>query len=158
MSTRIDRLNRLLPNGYPRYVRVYDRGPDGVTDRFTVVFSGRYGNRVPRKDRQYYHLAMSENPLAPNGVCLLEGTDHIIDVDEKEHRWAPGYGESNHLGTRIHWHTLPEPCIKAALHAYKELWNLYAEEARTKGTSVVAAGIAGGVRVVHRKKPARRSG
>ena len=150
-----ERLNRLLPNGYPRYVRVYDRGPDGSADRFTVVFTGRYGNRIPRSERQYYHLGMSENPLAPNGVCMLEGSDRIIDVDEKEHRWAPTYGESNHLGKRIHWHTMPAPCIKAALHAYKELWDLYADEAKIKGSTVVAAGIAGGVRVVSRKKHSR---
>lgn len=150
------RLNRLLPNGYPRYVRVYDNG-GRTADRYIVVFSGRYGNRIPRRDRQYYHLAMSENPLSPNGVCMLEGTDHIIDVDEKEHRWAPSYGASNHLGKRIHWHTLPAPCIKAALHAYKELWDLYAEEAKIKGTAVIDAGIPGGVRIVRRKKAVGRA-
>jgi hypothetical protein len=119
-----ERQQRLLPNGYPRWVRVYDNGGKTM-DRYTVVFTGRYNNRVDRQHREYLHLGMSENPLSPQGVCLLEGTPNIIDVDEKEHRWSPGYGKSNHLGKRIHWHELPEDCKKASLHAYREVWDLY---------------------------------
>jgi len=148
------RLQRLLPNGYPRYVRVYDNGGKTV-DRFTVVFSGRYNNRVDRKSREYLHLGMSGNPFSPQGFCQLDGSQHIIDVDEKERRWAPGYGKSNHLGKRIHWHELPADCQKAALHTYKEIWDLYAAEAKEKGTAELAPGIAGGVLVV--RKAGKRS-
>ena len=154
MTLKEQRLQRLLPNGYPRYVRVYDNGGK-TTDRFVVVFSGRYNNRVESRKRQYLHLAMSENPLSPQGFCQLDSHDHIIDVDEKEHRWTPSYGKSNHLGKRIHWHELPEDCRKAALHAYKEIWNLYAAEAKEKGTTELAPGIAGGILVV-RKAGKRR--
>ena len=150
-----DRLQRLLPNGYPRYVRVYDNGGE-TADRYTVVFTGRYNNRVDRKDREYMHIGMSEDPFAPNGVCLLEGTPRIIDVDEKHHRWAPEYGQSNHLGKRIHWHELPEACIKAALHAYKELWDLYGAETHIKGKALVPTGATGGIQIVRSKKARSR--
>ena len=151
-----DRLQRLLPNGYPRYVRVYDNGGKTM-DRYTVVFTGRYNNRVDRKLREYLHMGMSENPLSPQGFCQLSGTQQIIDVDEKDHRWTPEYGASNHLGKRIHWHELPEDCRKAALHAYKEIWDLYATLAKTKGKTELASGIAGGVQIVRtnlRRRPA----
>lgn len=134
------RLQRLLPNGYPRYVRVYDN-EGKTTDRYTVVFSGRYNNRVDRTSREYLHLGMSENPLSPQGFCQLNGSQHIIDVDEKERRWAPGYGKSNHLGKRIHWHELPEDCKKAALHAYREIWGLYPDEVKKKGSATLPGGI-----------------
>src|SRR5580700_758461 len=100
----LSRLQRLLPNNYPRYVRVYDNG--GKTPgRYIVVFTGRYAkDRPPR----YYHISMSENPISPQGVCVFNSHDYIIDLDEKEHRWPPGYGRSGHLGKRIHWHELPE--------------------------------------------------
>jgi hypothetical protein len=133
-----DRLRKILPNNYPRYVRVYDNAGKTM-DRFTVVFTGRY-NLVGRKRTttrserpfEYYHLTMSNNPLSPQGVCLLDSTTYPyqIDLDEKFQRFAPNFGKSGPLGKRIHWHELPEPCQKAALHAYKEIWDLYPAEAK----------------------------
>ena len=115
------RLTRLLPNNYPRYVRVYDN--EGKTaDRYTVVFTGRYPKGRPP---EFLRLTMSENPFSPKGVCILDSHEYNIDVDEKEHRWSPSYGKSNHLGKRIHWHELPETCQQAALHAYREIWELW---------------------------------
>jgi hypothetical protein len=131
-----NRLRRILPNNYPRYVRVYDN--EGKTaDRYTVVFTGRY-NEIGRKKHtsrahdpfRYYHLSMSDSPFSPQGVCLLDSHDYHIDLDEKFHRFAPNFGKSGHLGKRIYWHELPEPCQKAALHAYRELWDLYPAEAK----------------------------
>lgn len=142
-----ERLQRLLPNGYPRYVRVYDNG-GATADRYTVVFTGRYNNRVSRADRAYYHLGMSDDPMHPQGFCSLSSDTRIIDLDEEFHRWAPEYGQSNHLGKRIHWHELPAACIKAALHVYKEIWNLYGPKTKQKGKS--AGRDAGGVQVVRR--------
>lgn len=130
-----DRLRRILPNNYPRYVRVYDN--EGKTaDRYTVVFTGRY-NQIGRKKHssrsehpfEYHHLSMSDDPLSPQGVCMLDSNTYHIDLDEKYRRFAPNYGKSGHLGKRIHWHELPAQCQKAALHAYKELWDLYPAEA-----------------------------
>lgn len=141
-----DRLNRLLPNGYPRYVRCYDSGKSG--DRYTVVFNGRYNNRETPSRREYIYMGMNAAPFHPQGICQLGYSKHLIDV--KDGRWTPNYGDSNHLGKRIHWHELPKDCQKAALHAYKEIWDLYAAEAKVKGQAVIAAGIAGGVRVVRK--------
>lgn len=151
--SKIDRLHRLLPGGYPRYVRCYDAGLDGPTDRYTVVFNGRYGNRLPRSERRYYHMGMSAQPFHPQGYCHLADTDHIIDL--KDGRWSPGYGDSNHLGKRIHWHELPVDCQKAALHVYKELWDLYVDETKVKKKATLMAGIPGGVRIISARKGAR---
>jgi hypothetical protein len=73
---------------------------------------------------RYYHLSMSDNPLSAARSLSAGFTSYHIDLDEKLHRFAPNFGKSGHLGKRIYWHELPEPCQKAALHAYKELWDL----------------------------------
>ena len=141
------RLKNLLPNGYPRYVRVYDNG--GATmDRYTVVFTGRYGNRVPSRDRMKHSLGMSENPTAPNGFCQVFEDRLAFDLDEKEHRWPPAYGESNHLGKRIHWHELPEVCRQEALKVYKELWQLQKIEEQEMQQRQRARNQTNGVRLI----------
>ena len=136
------RLQRLLPNNYPRYVRVYDDEKSG--DRYTVVFTGRYNQvgrrRGERAKTEYWHINMSEHPFHPQGVCQMGFSDDIIDVDAKEHRFTPAYGKVGHLGKRIHWHELPEDCQKAALHAYKELWDLYPATADKNGRIQVPNG------------------
>lgn len=147
-----ERLNRLLPNGYPRYVRCYDDGGKSA-DRYTVVFNGRYNNRVEASRREYIYMGMSAAPFHPQGVCQLGYSKDLIDV--KDGRWTPAYGDENHLGKRIHWHELPTDCQKAALHTYKEIWDLYVAEAKVTGRSKLAAGIPGGVRII-RKDNKRR--
>ncbi len=130
------RLDRLLPNNYPRYCRCYDNG--GLTaDRYVVVFTGRY-NEIGRKKHaslserpfQYFHLRMSDNPFSPQGVHILDSHDQHIDLDEKLHRFAPNFGKTGHLGKRVHWHELPAPCQEAALHAYKNLWDLLPKKSK----------------------------
>lgn len=120
------RLRRLLPNNYPRYVRVYDNGGESA-DRYTVVFTGKYNSigrsrGSSRADVAYWHIGMSENPFHPQGVCLWDSHTRIIDLGKDS--FPPKIGAKCHLGKRIQWHQLPEECQKAALHAYRELWNL----------------------------------
>lgn len=146
-----DRLQRLLPNGYPRYVRVYDNGGE-TADRYTVVFTGRYNNRVERSRREYVHFGMSEDPF--HGIGQMGFSKEIIDL--KDGRWAPVYGKSNHLGKRIHWHEMPDACQKAALHVYKELWELYAGDTKTAEGKTSAGRNAGGVRIIKAKASDRR--
>jgi len=124
------RLAKLLPNNYPRYVRCYDNGGK-TADRYTVVFTGRYNNigrskHMSRSEMpvEYHHVCMSASPFHPQGVGMAGSHTQQIDLDEKHHRWAPGFGKSNHLGKRIHWHELPEDCKKLALRHYKDLWRL----------------------------------
>jgi hypothetical protein len=40
-----NRLLSLMPNGVPKYVRVYDNGGKSF-DRYTVVFTGRYTHKT----------------------------------------------------------------------------------------------------------------
>jgi len=121
-----DRIHRLMPNGLPRYIRVYDN--DGRTlDRYTVVFTGNYSNigkkRGETRNYSHIYLAMSDCPCHPQGFCQHGETEEIIDTDRKS-GWAPSIGRENHLGTRIQFRDLPEDCRKVVISDYKDLWNL----------------------------------
>ncbi len=127
---QLDRHRRLLPNNYPRYVRVYDNGGE-TADRYTVIFTGRYNNigNKPRSEFQYWHMCMSDDPF--NGVCQLEANDQQIEESDRPTWPIPvKMGAKGDLGKRVQWHDLPELCKKAALHVYKELWDLYPAEQR----------------------------
>ena len=117
------RSDRLLPGGIPRYVRVYDNGgpdaPDGTIDRYTAVFTGRY-----RRDKRqgFSVLGMDENPYSPQGVGQHLEYQELIDRPGTS--WPPAIGRSCHLGKRIRFEDLPEPCKRAVLSDYRELWRL----------------------------------
>lgn len=143
------RLKNLLPDGYPRYVRVYDNG-GATVDRYTVVFTGRYGNGVPSAQRMKYSLGLSENPTAPNGFCQTFESRLAADLDEQNPRWPAEYGKSNHLGKRIYWHELPEACRQVALKFYKELWRLQPDEARENQQRQRARKQQDGIRLITR--------
>ena len=117
--TRPTRQERLIPNGTPRYVRIYDNGGE-TADRFTVVYTGNYNNigRNSRVDRAtpcptHYYVGMSEQPTHPQGVCLHSDTFFIID--------QPTYG---HLGRKIKFADLPEACQQVVMRDYKEIWEI----------------------------------
>ena len=104
MKTRIE---RLMPNGVPRYVRCYDN--DGQTfDRYTVVFTGNYKGR-----KGCNYLAMSEHPTHPQGLGQHGWSNHIID--------RPIY---SHLGERIKFEQLPEDCKGVVISDYVEIWGI----------------------------------
>lgn len=108
------RLDRFLPNGIPRYVRVYDNRnmPDGGSiDRFTVVFTGNY----PGREGLCRYLAMSGAPFHPQGFCQHGESDRPIDY--------PTYG---HLGRKINFQDLPGDCQEAVLYDYLDYWELRA--------------------------------
>jgi len=110
------RLDRLLPNGEPRWVRVYDNGgveKGGSIDRYTVVFTGNYSGR---KGCDY--LAMNEAPFSPQGFCQHGWSQDAID--------RPTYG---HLGKKIGFSDLPRDCQVAALADYLCTWGLTKSEA-----------------------------
>jgi len=113
-----DRIARLMPNGEPRWVRIYDNGGE-TADRYTVVFSGRY----PKTGREFVYLGMSGAPYHPQGVCL-HGFSKFQAVDVDKHGFAPALGRKCHLGRRIDWTELPEDCRKAALETYRDLWDI----------------------------------
>lgn len=109
------RQESLLPEGVPKYVRCYDDGQS--IDRYTVVFTGNY-NRL-RPDRggypggQHPFIGMSACPHMPQGVCMTDATDALID--------RPTY---SHLGKPIEFGELPEPCQGIVLDVYARLWGL----------------------------------
>lgn len=103
-----NRQESLLPNGIPKYIRVYDH-PTSY-DRYTVVFTGRY------KGREYGgcdYVAMSDDPFSPQGFCIHGGENHIID--------KPSY---KHLGKKISYEDLPDDCKEIVMRDYKEIWRL----------------------------------
>ena len=119
-----DRLERLMPGGIPRWVRIYD-APDTI-DRYTIVFSGGYNNigQTRRGIRRGSHpyLGMSGSPFHPQGIAQHGESFRCIDVNSSG--FAPSLGRKCHLGRRIRFRDLPEDCQKVVLRDYKELWQL----------------------------------
>lgn len=119
------RESTLLPNGQPRYVRVYDnRGK--TADRYTVVFTGR--RRGPQCDyvqtpRGIMHvsrqviwttvLGMDETPFSPQGIGMISSFSDM-----------PDRPRSSHLGTRLAFADLPKDCQRLTLRVYRDLWDL----------------------------------
>lgn len=104
-----DREQRLMPDNEPRYVRCYDNGGASF-DRYTVVFTGRYKHQTAG---QSLYLGMSENPYHPQGFGQHGESDTPIDRPT-----------SRHLGKRIAFSALPEPCQKLVRADYRHLWSL----------------------------------
>jgi hypothetical protein len=107
---------RVLPDGMPKYVRVYDNGGESI-DRYTVVFTGNYAGR----NGECSYLGMSGQPFHPQGVGQHGSSRDIIDARQG---WAPAIGRKCHLGKRIPFADLPEDCRKLVLRDYRELWGL----------------------------------
>lgn len=103
-----ERMQNLLPNGMPKYVRCYDNG--GKTfDRYTVVFTGRY----KKSGRYFEYLGMSAQPFHPQGFGQHGESSRPVD--------RPTY---SHLGKKISFNDLPEDCKQCVLQDYKVNWNL----------------------------------
>ena len=109
---QIERKERLLPDGKPRYVRCYDNGgteKGGSFDRYTVVFTGHY-----KKDGYYFeYLGMSARPFHPQGFGQHGESQTQID-----------YPTYSHLGKKISFGQLPEDCKLCVLQDYKDNWNI----------------------------------
>lgn len=106
------RLQNLLPNNVPRYIRCYD--DDETWDRYTIVFTSLRGG---------YYLGASADPTHPQGFG--QHGDGLIDrVQDGEFLRPPAIGRKNHLGTRVTFESLPEKLKQYVLNEYKELWDL----------------------------------
>jgi len=123
------RAERLMPNGVPRWVRVYDNGGE-TADRYAVVFTGRYGRfGVKRSELHttsigwFQHMTMSGAPYHPQGVCLHGESPRILD--EVPGRWGGvPVGRRCYLGRRIRFEDLPADCQKAVVESYEALWGI----------------------------------
>ena len=101
------RYENLLPDGKPRYVRIYDNQGD-TNDRYTVVFTGRY-RRDPYDD--YIYLGMNGGPFHPQGFCQHGGSPTRID-----------YPTYRHLGKKIQFTDLSKDCQTATIDSYLCIW------------------------------------
>jgi len=125
------RIKRLLPGGIPRYVRVWDAGPE-ENDRFTVVFCGRYRQRgIPKHTPWsqmpwFQYVGMNSQPFHPSyGICQHGESQNIIDCPNG---WTEQIGRkcrhNPSLGRRITFLDLPLDCQQIVLRDYGEIWGI----------------------------------
>lgn len=115
-KTELAKRARVLPDGVPRWVRIYDSNEPG--DRYTVVFTGNWKGRTSS-----LYLGMSGAPFHPQGVCQHGESERAIDC--RQGNWGGvSVGRKCHLGTRINFADLPKDCQTAVLMDYRRLWNL----------------------------------
>ena len=129
-KTEQARIERLMPNGIPRWIRVYDSGESG--DRYTVVYTGLYhnrgnSNRGPNhkrlRDRPHYYVGMSAAPFHPQGIGM-HGESSFKCIDVNKYGFAPAVGRKCHLGIRINFIDLPKDCRTLVLSDYSEIWGI----------------------------------
>lgn len=121
-KTQAKRKERLMPNGIPRWIRVYDLGETAI-DRYTVVFS----KKSICENRPYWYsvLGMSVNPFSPIGFGQHSEYEYLIDTWKNgKYCWPPAMGRKCHLGIRMPFEQLPEDCKKFVIKDYKELWEI----------------------------------
>src|SRR5205085_369538 len=122
----------LMPNGRPRYVRIYDSdkaSPEHRTiDRYTVIFTGQRGKGQI--------ITMSADPFHPQGVFCHTETSDRRPPDLNEWGFAPQIGRALwgerdiqtgqrlKLGVRIGFWDLPTDCQRAVVAEYCDLWDL----------------------------------
>jgi len=82
--------NTILANGKRKVCRIFDTGPDGSVDRYTVAFKGY---RLHGYGMNYPYLASSEQPFHPQGFG--------------QHGKNPTFLTGRHLGRRIFFDALP---------------------------------------------------
>lgn len=108
------RINSLLLNGVPKYVRCYDNGGETL-DRYTVVFTKKRVNAgcfpFPHHRGQFWYVFMSTNPF--HGIGQHGESEELID--------CPKY---KHLGKKVAWNSLPEDCKRLVIDTYKYIWDL----------------------------------
>ena len=125
-----DRQQRLLPNGEPRYIRIYDGGEE-LLDRYTVIYTGNYTSKT---GGEHFMSSLSDNPLCPGGFFQHMSYPFQCDClrgvgkDRTEGNWPPAIGRSCHLGKRIPFSDLNTECKQAVFQDYTELWELNLEE------------------------------
>lgn len=112
-NKRAERVAAFMPNGIPRYIRIYDNGGESA-DRYTVCYTGRYRkfNKERREWDWWQYVGMSENPFFHLGICQHGESAERID--------QPSY---KHLGKRIKFADLPRDCQAVVLSDYREIWN-----------------------------------
>lgn len=115
-KTQLARKQRLMQNGIPKYVRIYDNEGKSF-DRYTCCYTGKY-----RGNGWFQYVGMSEYPFSPLGFG--QHGENQTQIDVNDHGFAPAIGKKNHLGIRIPFSKLPPDCQKLVLSDYMDIWEL----------------------------------
>jgi len=113
-ATQQNRVDRLMPGGVPRYVRIYDAGSE-YQDRYTIVYSGAAVAKACGGEHPY--TSLTRWACSYHGSCD-EAVDSLLGAR------PPVIGRKNHLGRRIAFAELPECCKEFVLEEYKEYWSI----------------------------------
>ena len=82
--------NTINSRGKRLVCRIYDTGPTGSFDRYTVAFKGY---RLAGGGMVYHYLASSDNPFHPQGFGLHAESDTFLT--------------GKHLGKRVRFEDIP---------------------------------------------------
>lgn len=117
----VQRRERLLPKGIPRYIRCYDNGgpekENGTYDRYTVCYTGNYAGK---SKGWHEYVGMSGAPFHPQGIGL-HGQTEFRPCDR------PSYG---HLGKKIKFTDLPKDCQTLVMQDYLYNWGFTDENGK----------------------------
>lgn len=83
--------NTILVDGKRKVCRIYDTGPDGPCDRYTIAFKGF---RVAGHGMVYPYLAANGSPFHPGGFGQYGESKSFL--------------KGRHLGKRVSFDALPD--------------------------------------------------
>ena len=106
MNKHTIRLDALLPNGEPRYVRCYYK--EDCADGYTILFTKKRNS-----SGEFVYLGCSANPFHPQGVGMYGFSTNLLDDN--------GY---KHLGKKIKFEALPDDVKRLVIEDYIDLWDL----------------------------------
>ena len=81
--------NTILVNGKRMGCRIFDTGPNGAFDRYTIAFKGF---RIKNRGMNYPYLASSDSPFSPGGFG--------------QHGESKEFLTGRHLGKRVSFESL----------------------------------------------------
>jgi len=100
---RIERAERLMPGGVPRYIRVWEHPTSA--EQYCIVFTKKTLDRGV-----FMSLGLSAQPFHPWGIC-----------QHSETRFPNG---SKEWGKRIKFEDLSADCQRLVIDDYKYIWDL----------------------------------
>jgi hypothetical protein len=102
----MSRYDQLMPNGIPKYLRIYDNGGE-TFDRYTIVFTRK------RFNGEFVIIGASGEPCHPQGFYQHCNAEQLPD--------RPVY---SHLGKPIEFIDLPHDLKIAVQSEYAALWGI----------------------------------
>lgn len=121
---RPGRVAKLLPDGEPKWVRVYEQDP-GSAEQYVVVYSGAYDK--PDGKHWYVFLRCDGTFRSGSQLGTLDGGGVQMGCNHPR------------LGKRIRFENLPVNCQKVVISDYTCLWDLPEPSKRSEQLARVAA-------------------